>query len=215
MLCLLDLETAPIADYAQYLDPVKPAGNLKDPVKIAASIAEKEADRIETLATDPYLCRIVAVGFQIDDGIRGVVADVAANVNVEAVLIDSLYTLWVDGNLTPCGFCSRTYDHPVLNTRARLLGVHIPKRFRTVTRWSDNVVDLYDIVTFGDPRSERIMRRGLVSMCRRFGINIPSDDIKGVDIAAAVAEERWEDIRRHVSLDVQRTRELAKRLGVE
>jgi hypothetical protein len=209
-----DLECCAIPNAADFLEPVKAPGNIKDPVKIAAAIAEKEADRLEKLALDPYLCRIVAIGEQ--SGGLDVEAYTLRDEQDERGAIEALFCEWSENDVwKPCGYYSRGYDHLVINARARLLGVAIPSRLLTISKYPNSrdwFVDLYDL--FNDD-SERIMRRGLVSMCKRFGIDLPDDDIKGGDVAKAFAEGRMGEIEAHVALDVLRTRALAEKLGVE
>ena len=60
---ILDIETIAHPDAGPWVEPVVAAANLKDPVKIAASIAERTAERDDKLGLDPDCCRIVALGF--------------------------------------------------------------------------------------------------------------------------------------------------------
>ena len=69
---LFDIETAPLpeSELAALVPPFDPAevrtGNLKDPDKIAAKLAEAEAnhrrDFIERAALDPLTGRVLAIG---------------------------------------------------------------------------------------------------------------------------------------------------------
>ena len=54
-----DIETIGNPDAVSLLGPVKAAGNLKDPAKIAADLADKEAKRAERAALDCDTARIV------------------------------------------------------------------------------------------------------------------------------------------------------------
>ncbi len=53
--------SAPLPNAADYLEPVTPDARLKDPEKIKADIADKEAARSGKLALDWNVGRIVAI----------------------------------------------------------------------------------------------------------------------------------------------------------
>lgn len=58
---LLDLETAPVDNAAEYRQFVKPDGRLTDEKKIAADVDTK----LGKAGLDPYLCRIVCLGYEV------------------------------------------------------------------------------------------------------------------------------------------------------
>jgi|WetSurMetagenome_2_1015567.scaffolds.fasta_scaffold278743_2 hypothetical protein len=58
---VFDLETAPIDGVASYRPWIKPDGRLTDQKKIEASID----DKLERAGLDPYLCRIVCLGYLV------------------------------------------------------------------------------------------------------------------------------------------------------
>ena len=70
------------------------------------------------------------------------------------------------------------------------------------------------MLTFGDGTYDQgAMRRTLHAFCRRFGIPV-NDSIAGKEIPALVAAGEWEAVLQHVTLDVELSVELARRLGV-
>ena len=58
-----DLETVPNPEMVKHLPDPKPRGNLKDPEKIAADIAEKHQKQIGGMALNGNTALIVAAGF--------------------------------------------------------------------------------------------------------------------------------------------------------
>jgi hypothetical protein len=89
----------------------------------------------------------------------------------------------------------------------------MPHRVRT----GKHIIDTFEVATFGNgirEAQQSVISRGLVPLCRRFGIDVPEDDIDGASIGDAVREGRWEDVRRHVTSDLNRTIALAQALNV-
>jgi hypothetical protein len=58
MILTLDIETVPNPATFEFLPEPKAAGNIKDPAKIAANIAEKKAAQREAAALDPLTGRV-------------------------------------------------------------------------------------------------------------------------------------------------------------
>ena len=222
-----DIETASHPDASRWIEPfvpdVEPNRSIKDEAKQAAWMADKlAAQRAEydkkysKLALDPWVGRIVALTTAGEMGPAW--PTLIHNEHEERDAIAGFYfNLVSDPDLTPIGWNSRAFDHRFINVRARLLGLKVPE-FLDHLRYNKRLIDLYEVATDGENAghypAEKMMGRGMVSVASRFGIDLPEDDIKGADIALAVAEGRWDDIARHNVLDVLRTRELAKRLGV-
>lgn len=208
----IDIETVPHDAARGWLKAVKPAANLVDASKVAADIAKKEAAQLERMALDCYACRIVALAWAVDDG--PVVVTLAPDEDVEAMSLAAISRA-VEGR-TLVGHNIRAFDVPVIVARARLLGVPVPSVIVNALRkrWDTTILDTYEEVLLGQFRGDdsHVVGRGLVSMCRVHGIDVPDDDIDGAAVAQAVAEGRWDDIRTHVTRDVERTRALAQRL---
>jgi hypothetical protein len=205
---ILDIETAPLASAADYLDAVEAAKNLKDPVKIAADIATRTAAQREVCALDWNVARIVAIG--TSDG-HETVADWCAT---EAEESQSLSRVWaaIGPRTRVVGFCVRTFDLPFLVQRSRYLGI-TPPTFdlgRYARDW--RILDLYDVLTFHDLQRTYAMRRTLHAFCRRFGI-ASDDTVTGADVPALVAAGDRDAILAHVREDVRLTIALARRLG--
>jgi predicted PolB exonuclease-like 3'-5' exonuclease len=212
---VFDCETAPLPNAADYLDPVTAAGNLKDPVKIAASIAERDAERREKMGLDWNLSRIVALGWTRN----GIDSDVAAfkTEDDERLGITGFWAAYkAEDKHAPrlCGFNAYAFDLPFLIQRSRYLGIAVPPVDR---RKYDNrdLVDLFQLLTFDNQQGvTSIMPRSLKSFCRRFGIEMDDTQTAGKDISSLIAADNWHAVECHCARDVAATYQLAKRMGV-
>src|ERR1019366_8408715 len=61
-LLILDIETGPAVDADKFIPEFKAPGNLKDPEKIAAAVAEKEKEWRDCLALSPLTGQVLVVG---------------------------------------------------------------------------------------------------------------------------------------------------------
>lgn len=205
---ILDVETAAHPDAALYLEPVQAARNLKDPAKIAADLAEREAERQSRLGLDWNVGRVVCVSWWTESG--GTYHAVARDEGGER---DTLIELWAAcKSRTIIGFNCKQFDLPFLIQRSRLLGVKAP--------WLDlgkytqkGVIDLFlELTFFEGTRDQGAMRRTLKAFGKRFGLPVP-DETNGADIQSLVNAGDWDAIAAHCRADVELTVGLAKKLG--
>lgn len=204
---VLDIETSGIADVATYLEPAEAPANYKDPVKIAAFIAEAEAAQIAKAALDPDLARVVAIGY-CDPENGNVSAMMAAQEKHEKHIIESLWGYISRGRTTLIGYGILEFDLRILLRRSLYLHVKTPDiqidKYRHPT-----VIDLMQILSFNGSAKWR----SLEFYAHRFGIE-HDHSISGADIPALVAAGEWEKVEQHVRADVQTTVALARRMGV-
>lgn len=200
---VFDIETAPLPEAADYIESAEAPSNYKDATKISEYIAAKNAEQIEKCGLDVDLCRIVAIGWQLEtdpEPSTALVSDAT-----EALMLTRFWREVGDRHLV--GFNCLGFDLPVLLRRSLYLGVPAPRiqidRFK-----HPQVTDLMDELSYGG----KLRLRGLSFFCRRFGIDI-ADPMTGADIAQAVRENRWADIEAHVKADVEKTAALANKLG--
>jgi hypothetical protein len=202
---VFDIETVALPDAGEYLEPVDAPANYKDPVKIAAFIAEGTQQALLKAGLDVDLCRIVAVGWALEGDEPAAVTIEQFNGN-EALMLKSFWMLLQDHHLV--GFNCLGFDLPVLLRRSLYLGVHAPNiqidRFK-----HPRVTDLMDELSYGG----KLKFRGLAFYCKRFGIDVP-DTLTGADVAAAVASGDWAEVEAHVRADVRKTSLLAARMGL-
>lgn len=203
---VFDIETAPLDEAKDYIEPAEAPANYKDPLKIADYIAKANADQLAKCGLDVDLCRIVAIGWADErEWPEARVMTIEQFRGDEALMLKAFWHLATDRFLV--GFNCLSFDLPVLLRRSLYLGVPAPRiqidRFK-----HPMVTDLMDELSFGG----KLRLRGLSFFCRRFGIDI-DDPITGADIALAVKEGRWDDIAHHVEADVKKTAALATKLG--
>jgi DNA polymerase elongation subunit (family B) len=208
---ILDLETAPLPNVADYLDPVEAARNLKDPAKIQADIEKRTQDQLENCGLDWNLNRIVCLGaWPVEQEVPAVW--ICEDEQAERAALEKLVAHLATPRPDILGFCVRKFDVPVILQRARYLGVKMPRI--SLKRYDNpHVCDLYDILTFDEQPATSVMRRSLESFCRRFGIEVV-DEHSGKDVAALVAAGDYQAVSHHCRADLHRTRLLAERLGV-
>lgn len=199
---VFDIETAPLPDAADYLEPAEAPANYKDPAKIAAAIAEKNAENLAKCGLDCDLCRIVAVGAQLEGSD---IETVTANDATEAQMLAWFWRLAAGRHLV--GFNCLGFDLPVLLRRSLYLGITTPElqidRFK-----HPQVTDLMQLLSFNGT----VKFRGLAFYAKRFGFNV-ADALTGADVALAVTEGRWSEVEAHVKADIEKTALLASKLG--
>src|SRR5688572_20681392 len=120
---VFDLETAPLENAADYLDPVKPDGRLTDAKKIEADIIEKAQARLGRCALDYNVGRIVALGYWTEKS--GTVATVCKDWEDERLVLGEF---WRRTRGKPIiGFNAKGFDCRYLIQRSRYLSVPYPQ----------------------------------------------------------------------------------------
>lgn len=223
MRIVFDIETAPLREAAEYLEPVEAPANYKDPVKIDAFKAEKQAENLERAGLDVDLCTIVAIGWY-REGEASVQALTRQDCDEDG-LIQEFWKVCQGPSYIPydpskaipttrsdgahlVGFNCLAFDLPVLVRRSQYLGIAAPPYQIDKYRHAQ-VTDLMQILSFNG----MVRARSLAFYAKRFGVVVP-DDLTGAEVAQAVADGRWDAIRAHVTADVQRTARLAEKLGL-
>lgn len=206
---LVDVETSPLPNAADYFEPVEAAKNLVDPAKIARDIEQRTAAQIDKASLDYNVGRIVALGWWTAE--TGARTSVCTN-DVEECA--ALGDFWATArHRTIVGFCIKSFDLPWMIQRSRYLGMAAPVLDLGRYSRSESIVDLYHLLTFNDSQDTYVMRRTVHAFCRRFGIPV-EDTITGKDVPALVAAGEWEKVRQHVESDVRLELALARRLRV-
>lgn len=229
---IVDIETYAIADAEQYLPPLEvlpppdldgilAARNLVDPAKVAADLAkrreaaiadhedrckaqaEKRQRDLQRCALDADLCRIVALGYMLEDDDRPVLF-ICTTEDEERLALMAFWRSMAHHMLVT--FHGFAFDLPVLMRRSLYLGVEHP--LINIDKYRSPHIDLYQRLTYNG----LLPAHSLKFYCARLGILI--DDVTtGKDIAAMVEACDWEGIRLHCQSDVLATRALAGRLG--
>lgn len=206
---VFDIETMPLSGCDEYLtDPVEAPSNYKDPVKIAAYIADAKKKQIEKAALDLDLCEIAAIGLRLPDD------DCYAQTRGSNSEEDMLRGFWSfvssvqrNGGVI-AGFNCLHFDLPILLRRSLYLGIQAPTVNIDKYR-HDGVIDVADVLTHGG----KTTWRSLGFYAKRFGI--PHDDsVKGEDVPALVGRGAWDAVAAHVRADVTTTAALVQRIGL-
>lgn len=198
---VFDIETGPLAEreLAALLPPFDPAevktGNLKDPEKVAAKIAEAEAnhrrDFFERAALDPLTGRVLAIGMMtLPPGERATAAGATYTLLGDEDEAELLRQFWAAcqgemGRLhLMVGFNSHLFDLPFLMRRSWKQGVAVPLGIRRGRYWGEDVVDVREAWQLGD----RMARGSLGSIAKHLGVGEKSGD--GKDFARLWATDR-------------------------
>ena len=143
------------------------AANLKDPEKIAASIAKKRADYLADAALNWKTAEVVLIGAGDDAEIQLLTA------GSEKELIGDFLAMIAaalgDG-VAVGGHNVKSFDLPMLVNRARVHGLKIPANILTFWKgrpqWADNIFDTLEILSFG----KSFEGNGVDDVARVFGL---------------------------------------------
>lgn len=206
---ILDIETCGLPEAAEFAEPISAPANYKDPEKIAAYVAEKNAEQVAKAGLDLDLCRVVAIGVQREDQ-----ADVSVLVakqdapEAEAEMLTILWSQFLkERNPVLVGFNHLGFDLPVLIRRSQYLNVTHPPM--VIDRYRTPHIDIMQRLSWNG----LVRARSLKFYAKRFGIHI-DDTVSGADIPALVAAGEIDKVISHVTSDVQLTAALARRLGI-
>jgi DNA polymerase elongation subunit (family B) len=183
---IFDLETTANPAALVFAPTPKAAGNLKDPEKIAADIAAKQADLIEKAALDPDYGTIRALGMA--SLYRGVISSPVAMVVNEYGYSekDLIETFWMEyeHHYGKCiGYNIIGFDLPFLLRRSFALGIEV--RFPpNMAKYHDQpVTDIMGILYNWGPA------KSMKDAAKMYGIDIPKEGVTGADVANLSDEE--------------------------
>jgi hypothetical protein len=245
-----DVETGalPESEIAAMMPPFDPAevkvGNLKDPDKIAAKLAEAEAnhrrDFFERAALDALTGRVVAIGLlHMASGVSAqFLPPTTPQKHVELTPLGRFEIIGHDDEAQTlrefwsacCGEMSRIhqmvgfnvyqFDLPFLFRRSWKHRVEVPFGVRRGRYWGDGMVDLRDYWQLGD----RQARGSLDSIAKHLGLGakVAAPPVKGENagrrITGADFAELWRTDREkavaYLRNDVELTARVASVLGV-
>ena len=226
-LIFFDTETGalPERELAAMMPAFDPAevktGNIKDPEKVAAKIAEAEAnhrrDFIDRAALDPLTGRVVAIGLMKFD-LRGEDAPSFAKGGRFDIIghedeARTLHEFWEVargemGRMNPMiGFNIFSFDLPFLFRRSWKHRVPVPFGLRRGRYWNDQLLDLRDAWQLGD----RQARGSLDSIAKHLGVGAKNGDGKAF-------AQLWQSDRKQAEAylrnDIELTAKVAEALGV-
>lgn len=194
---IVDIETkADTAFFAEHgaaiFAEIEPAANIKDPAKIAANIADKQAAIVDKAALSPIYGRIVAVGLGAlysDDRPNVIASD------DEKALLAEVCGFLNQTRPVLAGFFIRAFDLPFLEIRMAIHGLAwpLPRVRKYDDRHYADVVDIFE-------------QHKLDHWLRAFGL--PPKTGKGGDVATMTLDE----VREYCADDVERERLLVRKL---
>ena len=210
-----DIETGPLpeVELAALVPPFDPAevktGNLKDPDKIAAKLAEAEVnhqrDFFGKAALDPLTGRVVAVGLLYpDSGEFAVIGH-----DDEAATLREFWqaTKGEMGRINQmAGFNSNAFDLPFLIRRSWRHRVAVPCGIRRGRYWSEQMVDLREAWQLGD----RQARGSLDTIAKHLGVGDKTGN--GADFAKLWQSDRAKAVD-YLRNDLELTAKLAEVMG--
>lgn len=218
---VFDIETAPLpeSELAALVPPFDPAevrtGNLKDPDKIAAKIAEAEAnhrrDFFERAALDPLTGRVLAIGLfeNAERGTGSAEFRIIAN-DDEAAMLGEFWdaTRGEMGRVNQMiGFNTHLFDLPFLIRRSWKHRVPVPYGIRCGRYWGEESVDLREAWQLGDRQS----RGSLDVIAKHLGVGAKNGN--GADFAAFWQSDRAKAVE-YLRNDLELTAKMAEVLGV-
>lgn len=204
---VLDLETAVNPKALDWLEPVKPDSRLRDPEKIAESIAEKTAKRNDELALDWDCCRIVAIGWA-DVGGGDPWCECCSTEDEERNALTYFWKTYRERDTKLVTFNGLKFDLPVLLTRS--IDLEVPHPEINLDRFRSKDVDVWQWLTRNGARQ---YPHSLAFYAKKYGFTT-LDKVNGADIGKLVEAGEWEAIRCHCLSDVGLTHSLANRLGL-
>lgn len=220
---IFDIETGPLPadELAAAIPPFDPSsvkvGNTKDPEKIAAKIAEAqaeyEANAVERAALDPLTGRVLEIGYF---HVREQEYDLDRSDGSKASEKKLLVSFWAatkfafDGSANLVGHNIHGFDLPFLIQRSWLLGAPVPPLSELLQRgryWRECFVDTMQLWACGKYNSFT----GLDRLTKAFGLG--GKNGSGADFA-----KLWESdpkaAEAYLRKDLDLTYQVAKKLGV-
>ena len=211
-----DVETGPLpeSELAALVPPFDAAevktGNLKDPEKVAAKIAEAEANQrrefFDRAALDPLTGRVLAIGLEFagsgsfmvigDDDERRTLREFWEVCRGEMGRVHQMV-----------GFNIHAFDLPFLIRRSWRHRVAIPFGIRRGRYWGDEMIDLREAWQLGD----RQARGSLDSIAKHLGVGAKNGEGKKF-------AQLWQNDRKQAEAylrnDIALTAKIAQALGV-
>lgn len=202
-----DIETIPAqsSDTRKWLvESVKAPGNLKDPEKIKAAIADRQADAVGKSSFDGFTGHVCTIAWDGPDG-EGVAH--ASSIDQERGVIEAFFRLLKPfGKMVLTGHNIIGFDMPFLTRRAVALGINLPGSFqwpRNLQPWSDKV---HDTMAMGAGRDSV----SLDHLCKSLGIP-GKNGFDGSQVAQAWLDGQHERIAEYCQDCVRRTRAVHER----
>lgn len=203
---ILDLATSAIDDAKDFIaDPSAP-GNYKDPLKIAAYIAEAKSELEQRAGLDIDLARITAVGSLSEDG-NGPLVQLCKTEDEERQALKALIPT-LNSRITLVGYNSLKFDWPLLMRRCLYLGLPAPSI--NLDRYRSPHLDLWNLLSFNGATPAH----ALTWYVKRLGWTDLVKPLTAAQETQAAVNGQWDELRASVLHDLEATRRLAVWMGV-
>lgn len=196
-----DIETTANFDALQFMPEPSAPSNYKDADKIAAYIADKKSEQMQSAALDADYGRIIAIGTRMGgQTVTHLVGD--PETPTENDLISWFWRLHSEAYST-CGYNIIGFDYPYLLRRSMDLHIPVVHRPNLAKYQTTGVIDLMGILyNWGQAK-------GLKFVCKRYGIENPLPDLDG----SMVETMDPETLRKYCGNDVDMTARLYERMA--
>lgn len=212
---IIDLETIPSQrmDVQDYLRKnITPDARLKDPEKVAADMANKEAAALDKSGLEGWSNHIICIGVGIND--HPAIDFYTENpIEKERDMIIRFFD-YISQN---CGKYAHTwighnlnrFDLKVLRQRCIVLGIKWPSIITAAfqDKWGDVTFDTM-LKWCGDNRDSISLEK----LCLALGVETPKDDLKGSEVYQAWKDGRNDQIREYCRRDVEATRAVYRKM---
>ena len=179
----LDIETRGNEKMRPFImEGAHPPGNYSKPESIEKWFREEEVKRVEKMALDVDLARIVALGWVVDNGQPWV--SVCHSADQERQALNAFWLKWaVAGYPRICGYNVLDFDIPIILRRSLFLQIDWPARLVDFRRYStDSVVDLMQLF-YNWGNAPGVRYRGLKTVAKMLGITNRCPDLDGSQVA--------------------------------
>lgn len=200
---VFDIETVAVPNVEALLPAVSAPGNLKDPEKIAAAIAEKRQKMIDEAALDPDLCQVKAISMLIiPNGHRRVFLVGDKRTPNEYALLRLFWNAFAECGGNAIGYNILGFDFPVILRRSFALKLKRFVRPNLARYQTEPITDLYGILYGWQPG------RGLKWTCKRYDIPNELPDLDG----SMVKNMTDDTLREYAFNDLNLTEKLYRRM---
>ncbi len=212
---LLDIETLPLpeAEIEKFAPEFEAPGNIKDPLKIEAAIAEKRCSWFERAALSAVTGRVAMIGFRFTEEAEAKCLSLTTPTDhAEKVMLSSFWSEFQDaitGALPIIGFNIHRFDLPFLLRRSLALGVPVPRGAQPMRNgyFPDYVIDLMKVWQMGDREATITLDR----LAKFLGVGQKEGDYKTATDALFTDPAAAQAYCLH---DVEITMKCAQALGV-
>lgn len=210
--CYFDIETGPLEKerILEIMPEIKPAANLKDPLKISVDIEEKKQAFFEKAALSSTTGEVLAIGLlgignpDPDDFEKGTTL-FSDELGGEKKLLERFWEVWREGKRM-VGFNCHAFDIPFLIQRSWSHSLKVPVEL--MGKWMpERLVDLLVLWRVGN-REQKI---SLSQLGKFFGVGEKTGN--GAEFARLYREERFR-AKEYLLNDILLTKLCALKMGI-